>query len=331
MLEEWARQSGIEFRHDASNACLDIQRNRIRHQLLPLLRQNYQPALDKVVPRVMDIVGAEAELVLQMASDWLNCQRPAQGHSRNLSSARARSSSRWFSSAPTFDELPIAIQRQCLQAQIASLGLVAEYDVIEHLRNYPDLPICVGGREAFPLSSPPGTKPGRTANGLSTRTASVLAPKPVAIFRDRCGKVQINAPAAMGFRSDCASVHLTARRGQTVFGGLRLGWRIGVKYSFSTTKSNSGEEVFDADRVGSPVLLRHWQPGDRFQPIGMGNAVKLQDFFTNRKVPTPRRRELVLGLTAAGEVFWVEGQRISERFKLTNATNRALHWRWQRP
>jgi tRNA(Ile)-lysidine synthase len=91
-----------------------------------------------------------------------------------------------------------------------------------------------------------------------------------------------------------------------------------------------GGECFDAEKVGSPVLLRHWRPGDRFQPIGMASPVKLQDFFTNQKVPRDQRRQLILAVTAKGEVFWVEGMRISERFKLTKHTIRGLQWRWKR-
>ena len=76
--------------------------------------------------------------------------------------------------------------------------------------------------------------------------------------------------------------------------------------------------------------MRHWRPGDRFQPIGMACAVKLQDLFTNQKIPRARRRQLLVAATAQGEVFWVEGMRISERFKLTQETIRSLQWRWER-
>jgi hypothetical protein len=62
----------------------------------------------------------------------------------------------------------------------------------------------------------------------------------------------------------------------------------------------------------------------------MESAVKLQDLFTNAKIPQSRRKELILALTAAGDVFWVEGLRISERYKLSKRTIRRLHWRWQR-
>ena len=62
----------------------------------------------------------------------------------------------------------------------------------------------------------------------------------------------------------------------------------------------------------------------------MACPVKLQDFFTNQKVPQAQRRRLIVAATAAGEVFWVEGMRIAERFKLTRQTIRRLQWRWKR-
>ena len=71
VLMDYAADHGIQYREDASNALLDFQRNRIRHELLPLLRSKYQPALDRIIPRVMEIVGAEAEFAAEAARDWL--------------------------------------------------------------------------------------------------------------------------------------------------------------------------------------------------------------------------------------------------------------------
>jgi hypothetical protein len=61
----------------------------------------------------------------------------------------------------------------------------------------------------------------------------------------------------------------------------------------------------------------------------MKGAVKLQDLFTNNKALRPRRHELMVAVTAGGDVFWVEGLRISEQFKLTRETTRRLEWRWE--
>lgn len=71
LLVEYATKHGIGYREDASNAVLDFQRNLVRHELLPLLRGKYQPALDRTIPRVMEIVGAEAEFAAEAAREWL--------------------------------------------------------------------------------------------------------------------------------------------------------------------------------------------------------------------------------------------------------------------
>jgi hypothetical protein len=63
----------------------------------------------------------------------------------------------------------------------------------------------------------------------------------------------------------------------------------------------------------------------------MSQPLKLQDFFTNEKVPPILRRQLIVAANKDGEVFWVEGMRIAERFKLSKATIRRLQWRWERP
>lgn len=140
----------------------------------------------------------------------------------------------------------------------------------------------------------------------------------------------MQAAEAEEFKTDSAAVYLEDRAGEVEFDGARIWWRIHSRSAVGQPKARVECECFDADKVGSPVWLRHWRPGDRFQPIGMPGPVKLQDFFTNQKVSRGRRRQLTLAATAKGEVFWVEGMRISERFKLSNQTIRRLQWRWER-
>ena len=102
----------------------------------------------------------------------------------------------------------------------------------------------------------------------------------------------------------------------------------GVKSS--SFKREAGRELFDADRVGAKIVLRYWRAGDRFQPIGLPSATKLQDWFTNRKISATKRRQLVLAENERGEVFWVEGERIGEGCKVLAGTRRTLELRWKR-
>ena len=61
-LRDFALQEKILFREDSSNRSLDIQRNRIRHELLPLLRRHYQRSIDKTILRVVEIQAAESDM-----------------------------------------------------------------------------------------------------------------------------------------------------------------------------------------------------------------------------------------------------------------------------
>ena len=279
-LAEFAAQKKIRFREDATNALLDIQRNRIRHELLPLLRRSYQPALNKTVLRTMDIIGAEAQFVTEQAAEWLQQKRRRP-----------------------FQELPMAVQRRCLQLQLLQLGIAGDYELVEQLRTAVDCPVAVSGAK---------------------RGDSRF------VVRNSMGLVHLKQPPGGDFNGEQTRVALDARVGKVVFAGMRICWQIDPRKFLALRKPTIGRESFDAERVGSQIVLRHWQPGDRFQPIGMAFSVKLQDFFTNQKVARGRRHQLIVAATASGEVFWVEGMRISERFKLTAGSIRRLQWRWQR-
>ena len=294
-LREFAVRKKIVFREDASNRCLDFQRNRIRHELLPLLRRKYQPALERTVLRVMDIIGAEADVVTSGAKDWLDST-----HRRSKLHAPR---------STAFDDLPVAVQRRVVQLQLTALGIKADHVLVEVLRTAPNRPVAVR---------------------VSKRQGNALMRE--SIFRKPTGLLELQPPAAKTpwFKTDSLAEDISNGAGEILYDGVRVNWRIVSRKWNQRPKSRTGCETFDAEKVGSPILVRHWQPGDRFQPIGMSNPVKLQDFFTNEKVPRSRRHQLLVAASERGELFWVEGHRIAERFKLTKQTKRGLQWRWKR-
>ena len=266
----YAAAHKVVFREDASNASLDIQRNRLRHELLPLLRQHYQPALSRVIQRLMTMLGDTAEFVAAEAARRTSGPRPLP-----------------------FAELPPALQRAVLREGLLRLGLTPDYEGVERLRAAGARPVSVG----------PEWRVRRDARGVVS-----LERLPRAAFGT--GQVELDL----------------SRPGAVEFDGVALEWS--VLPGGRLPARVPGREFFDAEQVGTRVVLRHWRKGDRFQPIGMPRALKLQDWFTNQKVPRARRHELAVATTAAGEVFWVEGQRMAERFKVTPATRRRLRWGW---
>jgi tRNA(Ile)-lysidine synthase len=275
-LEQYARENNVRYREDATNLAPDFLRNRIRHELLPLLRKHYQPALDKTVLRLMEIVGAESDFVEDIAQTWFR----REGHE--------------------FDIIPPAIQRQVLKLQLVALGIVTDFDLIESLR--------------------------QSANQAVTVFANI------SVSRDEKGNVSLREHQAPKFNAHELAVELN-RPGMVVFEGVKLRWQLKARSEtqerFIRLAKKSGMEFFDAGRIGREILLRHWRMGDRFQPIGLKTPSKLQDLFTNQKIPREQRHKLVVAETG-GRIFWVEGLRISENFKLTPQTKRQLVWQWRR-
>lgn len=81
---------------------------------------------------------------------------------------------------------------------------------------------------------------------------------------------------------------------------------------------------FDFDQLDFPLQLRKWKPGDIFQPLGMkGKKQKLQDFFTHQKLSIPEKEKIWI-LENKGQVCWVVGWRIDERFKITDQTQKCF-------
>ena len=85
---------------------------------------------------------------------------------------------------------------------------------------------------------------------------------------------------------------------------------------------NKSSEVaqLDADKIQFPLTLRHWHHGDRFHPLGMKGSKLLSDFFVDQKFTEWQKRNVWLLVSANGDILWVVGYRIDERYKVTIST-----------
>jgi tRNA(Ile)-lysidine synthase len=76
-------------------------------------------------------------------------------------------------------------------------------------------------------------------------------------------------------------------------------------------------------KLGSELTVRAWRDGDRMRPAGLGGSKSLQDLFTDRKVPRALRRTLPV-VEADGEIVWVAGVAVGERFAATEGAPDAV-------
>ncbi|MEN8120920.1 MAG: tRNA lysidine(34) synthetase TilS [Bacteroidota bacterium] len=81
--------------------------------------------------------------------------------------------------------------------------------------------------------------------------------------------------------------------------------------------------ALDKDKLHFPMEIRNWQKGDYFYPIGMNQKKKLSDFFVDNKFSKIKKEQTLL-LVSNGKIVWVIGQRIDNRFKITDSTENIM-------
>jgi tRNA(Ile)-lysidine synthase len=111
--------------------------------------------------------------------------------------------------------------------------------------------------------------------------------------------------------------------------GILLLKETGMEFRFALLdrlpeNMNSEWKAFmDYSSVVPPLVFRNFRPGDRIQPFGMDGHKKLQDVFTDRKIPRARRRAIPV-LADAESVLWVPGVVMSERMRIAAKTGNVL-------
>ena len=101
-------------------------------------------------------------------------------------------------------------------------------------------------------------------------------------------------------------------------------WVLTVKTSKGKTiLSGEHQGSFDHSKIKFPMLWRKWRSGDVFFPLGLGHRKKVSDFLIDEKLPMTEKN-VVTVLESGGEIVWVVGHRVDDRFKVTPKTKSVL-------
>lgn len=84
----------------------------------------------------------------------------------------------------------------------------------------------------------------------------------------------------------------------------------------------SNKAFVNADKLIFPLVLRNWQNGDKFIPLGMRHLKKVSDYFIDEKVPLHLKHVTPILVNGNGEIIWIAGMRQDNRYKLTSATKK---------
>ena len=300
-IEAYCQEHALEPRFDRSNLDTTFNRNRLRHELLPLL-ETYNP-------RVRDILRRSATVI---ADDYALLQELLQ---------RA-----WSDTVVSEDGRMVEFRLNGWRALPLSLQRATVREAVRRLRRSLRDVSWIHIEDALWLAREKST------GAQATLPQGLM----LTIGYESLVIASMESPPR---GPDLPLLHVShlslARSGPTVLPGTA--WRAEITLLVPSELPSGWQrnpdrwQVFlDAGAVENGLALRSRVPGDRFQPLGMGGrTVSVSDYMINRKLPRDLRDRWPL-LTGPGRIVWVAGYRQDQRTQVTPATRQVLRVRLRR-
>ena len=263
-IVRFLRDRAIPWREDATNATLDFARNRIRHQLMPQLAREWNPALAGTLARTADLSLAE-EAYWKAETDRL-----ADLHITRCDGAV-------LMSAAALAALPLAAGRRLVRRAIQLAGGGHKSSGFSHIGAVLGLAARLQGNGRTQL---PGIEVQRSFDWLR------LAP-------DAPDGAYTLRPAVPG---------ITRIPGTDLAISLEL-LENSETTRLPNTVYNSQMGCLDWNRLSGTLELRSWRPGDQYQPMGFSAAKKIKALFQQARIPAWERAQWPV-LTDAESIVW---------------------------
>lgn len=267
-LKAMVKANKINFVEDSSNASVKYARNKIRHEVVPKLKE-LNPNLENTFQEHLQHF-AELEELFEMQLDDLRTKLFIK-HQQEI-------------------HIPIKLLKDLKPQQLLVLGLLKPFGF--NVTSVNDL-IDSLGKHA-----------GRKFEAMDWQ---------LILDRDKV----IISPIK---REGITLISIDEQTEQVQFNN----YQFAITHTIAPYKivNNLNLAAIDAGLLSYPLSLRNWQQGDYFYPLGMKTRKKLSDFFIGQKVPLHRKDQIPVLVNGNGDIIWIAGFRVDNRYKITPGTKK---------
>jgi tRNA(Ile)-lysidine synthase len=266
----YCNQNKIGYREDKSNSDTKYARNKIRHKVIPVLKE-INPSIENTLNETAERFSGINEIV----SDYISMIRASVSEQKG-----------------EFNIFNISLLSTYLHNKTILFELFRQYSVTNVMIN--DLIAVVNGR---------------TGGRLITGTHRIIKNRKELIISQENNKNKssseirnIDELRKVPFIESVQSLDITPD-----FGIPGENW----------------VACLDAEKIEFPLVIRKWEAGDYFYPLGMNQKKKLSDYFIDKKY-SGFDKENILILESGGQIIWIIGDRIDNRFRINKSSKKAL-------
>lgn len=284
-IEAFLKQKKIDYRIDKTNFQIDLFRNKVRLELIPLLEKEYNPAIKTGLLRTIHNISEAYQLIESQVE------------------IKARNSIQKKGTQAVLDLAEFALQPWIIQTQLLRRAFsFAKGDLkqlsYEHLTALQKLAEeCQSGKH---LTLPAGI------------TASKIYKTIVFDKRPAIEKKTLEKEKKIVFPGVTEVKELE----------IKISAEFLEKCSLKK-EATKWTEFFDAEKVKYPLFVCTRKEKDMFSPLGLQGRKSLKEFFIDEKVPLSKRNKIPV-IRDKEKIIWVAGLRISDEVKITQQTKRIL-------
>ncbi|MDQ1278496.1 MAG: tRNA(Ile)-lysidine synthase [Thermodesulfobacteriota bacterium] len=301
-IRAFLADEGLSYALDRSNEDPKYMRNRIRHELLPLLDRQYKTGIAMILARTAEVTGREDDFmqdqVRLVLADW-NISESTPNVCLEIAKLRA---------------LHEALARRIVKTLLERFSPEEKGVFHSHIQAVLDLAFMgnPSGRLHLPFAVEAKRDYGRLILGRRKNNGSSgNYCYPVAVpGRIHVPEGQMVLEFSVIDADHPEIIELTREKG-------------GAVRACTLEVQKAGQVYLDYERLAFPLTIRNIQPGDRMQPLGMEGTKKVKAVFIDRKVSSDDRCRIPL-LADAGGILWIAGLCLSEAVRITAGTRQVL-------
>ncbi len=299
-VEDYLEAMGQDYVTDSTNLTNDYKRNRVRHELMPLLKA-LNPSFEQAARRTTDALRADKTLLGQLAD-------------------RALKEAALPDTPPVLPQWAARLTPYLPQQKHWSRAALLEHPKPVRLRCYKLLLVAAGQRydadrlalaDALVLSGSGGVQLSHRStlrcNGQTLYLETLTGPsgvnrRQISLSGDQ---IPVVVPLFGGYILRICEIDKTE-----------------IKF-FVNKRSLQFKNAIDCDRINEIITLRPRAAGDRIALVGHNCTQSLKKLLNAMAVPAPLRDGLIVLSDQKGPV-WIEGLGVSERAAISYDTRRAV-------
>ena len=286
-IEDYCEYNGLNPRIDASNYDRHYSRNRVRLDILPYMRDNFNKDIIDTLNRMTLLLQKDNEFIEGYSQKCYNiyCKK----HNNKL-------------------EILKELFEKEMESIITRVVIIAFKEISKSYQNFEMKHIYEIVNLAFRET---GKKINLTNNIICENLyGNIVLSKNDNKYYNSCVKTEIkldkdNIIENIEFNNYIINFEVIENKKKEKF-----------------TKNNL-IKLFNYDKIEKEILIRYRKDGDKIIPLGMSGSKKVKDIFINSKVPREERDNTPI-LCFDDKISWIVGYKTSQLFKIDSDTKMIL-------